>query len=168
MEAGTYFGTGSKYLEPSTLQYKWFGAVWRYTNSTRIIMGYWFGEDEAELLDQSKKAGWDKCSRMQNPSELRKVYDTYRSAQSEQDWNKRTMLSLFLCFREPWKHLKNGWYILRSNSGVPVHLSAVQKKRIFVWLEHTAVCESVEQIQLFIDNVNSQHQISLTTVSSLS
>lgn len=161
MEAELYFDTGSNYLEPCSLQYKWFGAVWRYENSNQIIVGYWFGDYESDILNQISLAGRSKESLRQQSVGLIKAYEAYRSAQSKLDWNKRTLFPVVTAFREPWRNVKNGWYILRSNPRFPAHISAVHKTRVLIWLEHTAVCESEEDLQRFIDKVNTQHRISL-------
>ncbi|NRF90566.1 hypothetical protein HQN89_05880 [Paenibacillus frigoriresistens] len=34
----------------------------------------------------------------------------------------------------------------------------MHKKKFFIWLEHSAVCETEEELQAFIKQVNEEHQ----------
>ena len=35
------------------------------------------------------------------------------------------------------------------------------KKKFFIWLEHSAVCETEEELDAFIKQVNEEHQVEL-------
>jgi hypothetical protein len=161
MESKVYFGCGCKYLDPYELQYKWFGAVWCYKEDTKMVMRYWFAEKKCDLFYLLKNAGWEQWTLETDPAEVNSVYRSLRSTQQKQDWECHSRLALRTAFCEPWKDMKHGWYILRSNDGYPVHISALHKKKIFVWLEHVSVCESEEELQQFIDQVNLKHSITL-------
>jgi hypothetical protein len=161
MEQSVFFGCGYNYLDPQTLKHRWFGAVWKCEETTQIILGYWFADNKEKLLKLILMSGWEKPSPEMNPQMVNKAYQAFRSVQQRQDWESRSLLPLRMAFTEPWKRVKQGWYILKSNEGYPAHVSAIRKKRLLLWLEHVTVCENEEQLNQFIHQVNLRHQITL-------
>lgn len=122
---------------------------------------YWFGDNESELMTHLQNTGWNQYIRESNTTEIKKIYDAIRSAQRDKDWNQRSLLPLLKPFRKPWKQVKSGWYILKSNDGFPMHISAIRKNRFSVWLEHADVCENEDDVNRFIDQVNTRHHIAI-------
>ncbi|NEW08313.1 hypothetical protein GK047_20125 [Paenibacillus sp. SYP-B3998] len=164
MEQTVFRGCGCNFLDPLTLQHRWFGAVWTCKNKAQFLLGYWFADNRDKLMALMQLEGWGKTSLEANPLEVKKAYQVFRAAQHKQDWEHRSLLPLRLAFIEPWKRVKLGWYIVKSNEGYPAHVSAVQKKRLLLWLEHVALCENEEQLEQFIHQVNLRHQIALKNV----
>jgi hypothetical protein len=161
MEQKVFFGFDCNYLDPQTLKLRWFGAVWKFEETTQIFLGYWFADNKDMLLELILRAGWEKPSQEKNLYEVKKAYQAFRTVQQKQDWESRSLLPLRLAFTEPWKRVKQGWYILKSNEGYPAHVSAICKKRLLLLLEHVTVCENEEQLNQFIHQVNLRHQITL-------
>ncbi|MCZ8513563.1 hypothetical protein O9H85_14190 [Paenibacillus filicis] len=161
------FGCAQGYLDPFTLQNKWFGAVWCYRDNLQMVMGYWFADSQTDLLNNVRKAGWTHWIDDASSIKLKKVYDSIRMEQEKLDWQRRSCLRLSAAFRKPWKHVKPGWYVLRSNRDFPTHVSAIQKKRYTVWLVHVAVCENEKDLFRFIERVQRQHSIKLYSEPSL-
>lgn len=153
-----YFGCEKGYLDIHTLKYRWFGAVWRYQGSLKIVIGYWFGDSESEIRKQTQFYGHTHYC---GTNDLQEVYSTIREIQKEQDWKQRSRLSFFTLFKSPWRNVKLGWYILRSRKTYPFYVSAIQKKNFYIWLEHVSVCETEEHLNEFISKVNQEHNIQL-------
>jgi hypothetical protein len=153
-----YFGCEKGYLDIHTLKYRWLGAIWRYQGSLRIVMGYWFGESESEIRKQIQFYGQTHSC---DTKDLQEVYSTIQDLQKEQAWKQRSRLSIFAIFKSPWKDVKSGWYILRSRKNYPFYVSAIQKKKFSIWLEHVSVCETEEHLNEFLAKVNQEHNIQL-------
>ena len=153
-----YFGCEKGYLDIHNLTYRWFGAIWRYQGSLKIVMGYWFGDSQSEIRKQIQFYGQTHSCDTKN---LQEVYSTIRDLQNEQDWKQRPRLSIFAIFKSPWKDLKSGWYILRSRKTYPFYVSAIQKRNFSIWLEHVSVCETEEHLKEFLAKVNQEHNIQL-------
>lgn len=155
------FGLGSRYLNPFSLEYGWFGAIWSYTESTRRVEGYWFGHDKKDVITLAKKAGWQNWTESTNSNELQDVYDAIRKKQKLSDWKRSSLFSLKAAYA--WRNISSGWYIIRSTPSpyYPFYISAIRKNYCFVWLVHTDICENSNDLQLFIKKVNDQHHIKL-------
>ncbi len=152
-----YFGIHPHVLEPASLEFSSFGAIWYVENKRRYIVGYGFGRDQIEILSQfNTSTAYSTCSDNQV------MYDIYRSIrdkQQAQDWSTRKRLPLLTVLKEPWKNMDPGWYILRSRSQFPLHLSVVHKKKYEIWLEHAAVCENETELKDYIARVKQTHTL---------
>ncbi|MGG3466363.1 hypothetical protein ABES02_02190 [Neobacillus pocheonensis] len=157
-----YFGCEKGYLDIHTLKYRWFGAIWKYQGSLKIVMGYWFGDSASEIRKQIQLYGHTHSC---ETKDLQEVYSTIRDLQKEQDWKQRSRLSIFAIFKSPWKDVKSGWYILRSRKTYPCYVSAIQKKKLSIWLEHVSVCETEEHLNEFLAKVNQEHNIQLRSLN---
>jgi hypothetical protein len=157
-----YFGCEDGCLDINTLQYRWFGAVWKLQGSVKIVCGYWFGNSESDVRNQARIYG-----SLQNVSteHLQDVYSSIRKIQNEKDWKQRSRLPFFSLFTSPWKGVDSGWYIIRSRETYPFYVSAIRKKRFSVWLEHVSICENRQNFDEFVAKVNREHDIQLKIVS---
>ena len=156
----TYFGDGFGYLDIFALRYCWFGAVWQWHGGVRLIMGYWFADSQEELMRQTEQSGWIDVLKA-DKNEVKEIYLDIRREQARQDWERRTILSLSILFRKPWREMKPGWYIIRSRSQFPLIASCIRKSRWFIWLEHVRVCENLDDMKNFTYSINQKHGISL-------
>jgi hypothetical protein len=155
-----YFAHAPGYLDIYTLSYRWFGAVWTLNNELQqLVRGYWFGNEQEEVIRQAKHAGWHFLNEVKNEGIIRPIYEAFRRMQRELDWNKRSRLSIRSSVSRPWRTVKPGWYIIRSRDQFPLYISSVQKRGWIVYLEHADVCENETDIRNFIDKVNCEHNI---------
>ncbi|MDQ0088094.1 hypothetical protein J2T12_001500 [Paenibacillus anaericanus] len=159
-----YLGIHQNMLEPVSLSYLCFGALWYEDNNQRYIVGYGFGENKIEVLRQF--SNHSSCEKCMDPNIVREVYRSIRDKQQKQDWSTRLRFPLSNVFRAPWKDVASGWYIVRSRKIYPLHLSAIHKKRYRIWLEHTAVCESESELFAFIEKVKFTHNVDLKLMES--
>lgn len=152
-----YFGIHPNLLEPISLDITTFGALWYEQDKQRYIIGYGFGPVQIDKLSQfCRSSAYFKCTDKQV------MYDIYRSIrhkQQEQDWCTRKRLAWLSAFKEPWKSMNPGWYVLRSRSNFPFHLSIVHKKKYSIWLEHAAVCEDEAELSNYIMMAKQSHQL---------
>lgn len=152
-----YFGIHPEVLNPVSLEVSCFGAIWYEEDRQRYIVGYGFGPDQTETLSQfCTSAAYFTCS---NTQVMYEIYKTIRDKQQEQDWLAHQRLSWLAAFKKPWKDLNSGWYVLRSRSTFPLHLSVVRKTKYGVWLEHTAVCENETELNACLDRTRRTHQM---------
>ncbi|RCX23758.1 hypothetical protein DFP94_1011360 [Fontibacillus phaseoli] len=150
-----YFGTHPHVLEPASLEYSSFGALWYEQDKRRYIVGYGYGTSQVDMLSQfCESSAYLTCT------DQRVIYDIYKSIrdkQQAQDWSTRKRLSLLSAFKDPWKDMDEGWYILRSRNRFPLHLSVVRRKKYGVWLEHAAVCEDEAELMDYIARAKQIH-----------
>jgi hypothetical protein len=160
MTAGStvFFGCAPQFLDPFSLTYRWFGAVWSYEANLKIVEGFWFSTQKEEVIKQIKTK-WENWREVADPIEVKSVYESIREKQRQQDWNKRTLLSIKSVFT--WKGTTSGWYILRSNHNYPFYISVVKKNRFLAWLVHADICENVAEVNHFIEKVNREHNIKI-------
>lgn len=149
-----YFGIHPNLLNPVSLEVSSFGAIWYEEDQQRYIVGYGFGPDQIETLSQfCASSVYFICS---NTGVLFEIYKSIRNKQQEQDWLIHKRLRLLAAFQAPWRNLNSGWYVLRSRSTFPLHLSVFRKTKYSVWLEHAAVCENEAEL---MDCLNRTRQI---------
>ncbi|MFP4976795.1 hypothetical protein ACE6ED_15430 [Paenibacillus sp. CN-4] len=160
-----YFGTCRGLLDPVSLEFRCFGAVWYEEHGHRYVVGYGFGEHRVEILRQfNLSLSLRECA---DDRTVREIYQEIRTIQQEQDWSGRTRLPLLAAFKQPWREMRPGWYVLRSRQCFPCHVSFVHKTKTSVWLEHAAVCENDQELQACIQRASDAHQIGFTILSNL-
>lgn len=160
-----YWGELKEALDPVSLAYTRFAAVWHETDGERIVSGYAFGDRGiASLLNQAGHA----FRRSPDPQAVEQIYRDIRRRQQEQDWTTRMRFPLRTPFRSPWKALGEGWYALRSQPNFPLHLTIVRKSAWFLWLEHAAVCENEAELAACLDRAKKAHRLRELTPASLS
>jgi hypothetical protein len=49
-----FFACAPQYLDPFSLTYRWFGAVWRYEANLKIVEGFWFSTQKDDVIKQVK------------------------------------------------------------------------------------------------------------------
>jgi hypothetical protein len=160
-----YFGAESHCLDIFILRYRWFGAVWKCKGNYQIVLGFWFGDNQQEIVKQARDARWTSFIDSKDSEAIRSVYKHVRYVQREHDWDKRSRLALHTAFTRPWKDVSPGWYVIRSHSHFPFYIAAVRKKKIFIWLEHVSVCEAEGDVDCFLERVNQVHGIELHVLS---
>ncbi len=159
-----YFGILPGCLDIFTLSYRWFGCAWMVDGSLTVIIGFWFADSQYEVEKMSKRDGQLQKACLANANEVKEMYDEIRRQQALQDWEKRSRLKWMTVFRNPWRSVKSGWYIIRSRKEFPYYVSAIYKGRCFAWIEHVSVCENEDDLHSFIKKVNQHHQIQLETL----
>lgn len=144
-------------LDPVSLTYRRFAAVWHEEDGQRYVTGYAFGDSEvASLIRAGGSPPRHQCA---DPQAIREIYRSIRAKQQEQDWSARARLPLLTAFKEPWKNMENGWYALRSRQAFPMHLSIVHKTAYFLWLEHAAVCENEAELAECLARAKTAHHL---------
>ncbi|MFD1177339.1 hypothetical protein ACFQ3W_13670 [Paenibacillus puldeungensis] len=157
-----YLGTHRDLLDPVSLRYLRFGALWYEEHGQRLVVGYGFGESKIEILRQfGAQASCQACMDMEIVHE---IYQKIRKQQQEQDWSEHRQLPLLSAFKKPWRNMSSGWYVLKFQKSFPVHLSIVHKTKYTVWIEHSAVCENEAEIQCCIEKAAAAHHIDLKWV----
>lgn len=156
-----HFGCISGCLDIFTLRYRWFGAAWQYQDEHQIVLGFWFGDNIQEIIQQANNAGWHSFDHSNVPKDARSVYDHIRNQQKQQDWDKRSRLPLRTAFKKPWKDVREGWYVIRSRSIYPLYVSAVYRRKYSVWVEHVCLCEDQVDLDHFIEQVNQDYKMNL-------
>ncbi len=156
-----HFGCILGCLDIFTLSYRWFGAVWKYKGNHRMVLGFWFGDNIQDIIQQANDAGWHSFVHSNEREGTRSVYDHIRNQQKQQDWDKRSRLPLRTAFKKPWKDVKEGWYVIRSRSVYPLYVSAVYRRKYSVWVEHVGICEDQVDLDHFIEQVNQEHKMNL-------
>lgn len=157
-----YLGIAPNLLNPIHLDYEWFGVLWlEEDHHSPIIIGYWFSKERSEITQNAILSGFSKWTKISDQQIIMRMYQSIRNKQKKQDWENRTRLSIRTIFKSPWNGVSSGLYIIKSRDTYPLHVSALFKKKIFVWLEHTAVCETEEELHEFIKRVNEEHRIEL-------
>ncbi len=154
-----YWGIQQGLLEPISLNYVCFGALWFEENHHRYIVGYGFGQDQIDTLRHFCSPSTCECC-----SDKRIVYEIYkniREKQQQQDWSTRSSFPWLTAFKEPWKDVAVGWYVLRSRSTYPLHLSFIHKQKYRLWLEHAAVCENEAEMFACIEKARVTHHVDL-------
>lgn len=152
-----YFGIHPEVLEPASLEQSNFGALWYEENNQRYIIGYGFSREQIAVLTQfSAASAHITCTDL---PVIYQIYQSIRDKQQLQDWSARKRFPLVTAFREPWKSLAPGWYILRSRKTFPLHLSIVHKSKGLVWLEHAAVCEDEAELAACISRAEQLHHL---------
>lgn len=152
-----YLGIAPHLLNPILLDYQWFGVLWFEENNQPIIIGYWFSKVKSEISQQAIQAGFSKWTEISDLPIILSMYQSIRDKQKKQDWETRTRLSIRTIFKSPWNEVSSGLYIIKSRGTYPLHVSAILKKKFFVWLEHAAVCETKEDLHEFMKRVNEEH-----------
>jgi hypothetical protein len=157
-DSTVYFGCAPQYLDPFSLTYKWFGAVWRYEANLKMVEGFWFSTQKEVVINQVKEK-WGNGSEITDPIEIKSIYEDIRKKQKQQDWKKKTLLSLKSVFSR--RETKSGWYVIHSAHNYPYYISLVKKNRFFAWIIHTDICESIADETYFIERVNREHNITI-------
>jgi hypothetical protein len=158
----TYFGLHQGYLDIQTMKYRIFGAVWKIANDRKYVLGYWFVDRENEIHSAIQKAGFSDLIKSEK-NQIDEIYRSIRMEQEKENWSKRKRLHVLSIMKKPWKDLRKGWYVLKSNTDYPMILTCIQKKRYSIWIEHIQVCETEEDIKRFLNLVNIEHNIKLTS-----
>lgn len=156
----TYFAFKSGYLDMHTMKYRVFGATWKTIDGRKYILGYWFADNPNEIHRFTQEAGFSNTAKAKE-NEINEIYLSIRMEQDKDNWTKRSMLHLFSMMKKPWKDLRKGWYVLRSDANFPMVLTCIQKKRYSIWIEHIQVCETEADIKKFINLINTEHNIKL-------
>ncbi|MZQ85491.1 hypothetical protein GQF01_25565 [Paenibacillus sp. 5J-6] len=155
-----YLGLVPHLFNPIHLDYEWFGVLWREEdNRYPTIVGYWFSKEKSEITQSVTRSGFSKWIEKSDHHIITNMYTSIRNKKKKQDWEHRTRLPILTIFKSPWSEVPSGMYILKSRDTFPLHASAVCKKRFFVWLEHSAVCENEGELQSFMKRVQEDHQI---------
>ncbi|NQX60347.1 hypothetical protein [Paenibacillus qinlingensis] len=155
-----YLGILPHMLNPIDLDYDWFGVLWLEENNRfPIIVGYWFSKEESEITHNVIQTGLSKWTQISDNQIIMRMYQSIRNLQKKQDWETRTRLSIRTIFKSPWNDVSSGLYIIKSRETYPLHVSAILKKKFFVWLEHVAVCETEEELHVFMKRVSEEHQM---------
>lgn len=157
----TLFGSKKDCFDMHTLRYRVFGAVWKLIDGNKIILGYWFADNERELQYTIRNAGFTELTFSDN-SGINEIYHSIRNEQEQQNWSKRSKLPILSILKKPWKDLREGWYVLKSDDHFPSILTCIQKNRYSVWIEHIQVCENQCDAIKFINLINAEHNIQLT------
>lgn len=160
-----YFGSEPCCLDIFTLRYRWFGAIWKYEGNHQTVLGFWFGDNKRDVVEQAHDAGWISFVDSNDPEATRSVYEHIRNRQREHDWGQRSRLALYTAFIKPWKDVPPGWYVIRSDRRFPFYVAAIRKTKFFVWLEHASVCETQRDVDIFLERVNREHGVKLQVVS---
>lgn len=153
-----FFACAPQYLDPFSLTYSWFGAVWRYEVNLKMVEGFWFSTQKEDVIKQVNTK-WENWREVADPIEIKSVYESIREKQKQLDWNKRSLLSLKSVFL--WRVTTPGWYVIYSNHDYPFYISVVNKSRFFAWLVHADICENVTDLNHFIEKVNQEHNIKI-------
>ncbi|MNO51987.1 hypothetical protein D3C76_423960 [compost metagenome] len=154
-----FIGSISNVLEPASLEFNSFGALWYEEDNRRYIIGYGFGAGQiANLALFCNSPEYVTCNDVRL---IHEIYKDIRKKQIAQDWSTRKRLPLQAVFKEPWKSMNTGWYALRSRSLFPLHLSIVHKTKFSVWLEHAAVCENESELAHYLTKAEQAHQLRL-------
>ncbi|UQZ32694.1 hypothetical protein C2I18_03440 [Paenibacillus sp. PK3_47] len=152
-----YFGTHPSMLDPVSLKELSFGVIWYEEDRQRYIISYGFGPDQLRTLAQfCASSAYCRCS---NTRVMHEIYRSIRDKQQEQDWSARRRLGWLAAFKDPWTNLQSGWYVIRSRSTFPFHLSVIRKTRYSVWLEHAAVCENESELLDCLDRTRATHHL---------
>ncbi|KRF35901.1 hypothetical protein [Paenibacillus sp. Soil787] len=157
-----YLGVVPNLLNPIHLVYEWFGVLWlEEDHHFPVIVGYWFSKERSDITQNAILSGFSKWTEISDQQIIMRLYQSIRNKQKKQDWENRTRLSIRTIFKSPWNEVSSGLYIIKSRDIYPLHASAILKKKFFVWLEHTAVCETEEELHEFMNQVKEEHQIEL-------
>ncbi|MDU0202624.1 MULTISPECIES: hypothetical protein [Paenibacillus] len=155
-----YLGLIPEMLNPIPLTYEWFGVLWlEEANRFPVIVGYWFSKEKSDIIQKAQRAGYANLTEISEHYVIMNMYRSIRNKQKEQDWEKRSRLSIRMNFTAPWKNVPSGLYVVKSRNTFPLHASAISKKRFFLWLEHAAVCETEQELQAFIRRVQREHHL---------
>ncbi|NOU78984.1 hypothetical protein GC101_08825 [Paenibacillus sp. LMG 31459] len=130
-----YLGVHPHMLDPVSLEFSSFGVLWYEEGKQRYVVS---------------------CS---NEQVLYNIYTSIRDKQQERDWQTRKRLALWTAFKEPWKSMPDGRYVLRSRDKFPLHLSVVRKTKYSIWLEHTVVCENEAQLTSYLAGAKQTHHL---------
>ena len=153
-----YFGCAPQYLDPFSLTHRWFTAVWRYEANLKMVEGFWFSAQKEDVIKQIK-AKWGNGREVTDSIEIKSIYEVIRKKQKQQDWNKRTLLSLKSVFSG--RGTKPGWYIVHSDPNYPFYISLVKKNRFFARIIHADICENAADERIFIEKINREHNIKI-------
>ena len=156
----TVFGSKKDCFDMHTLRYRVFGAVWKLVDGKKIILGFWYADNEGELQCAIKSAGFTDIINS-NFDDINEVYQSIRFEQDQQNWSKRSKLPILTILKKPWKDFRKGWYVIKSSANFPCILTCIQKKRYSVWIEHIKVCETKSDAVKFINSINAEHNIHL-------
>ena len=159
----TYFGIKKECLDMHTMKYRVFGAVWILKDGKKYILGYWFADKVSEILIAIKDAGFSSPIQSQK-NDVDEIYQTIRMEQDRDNWTQKSRLPFICILKKPWKDLRKGWYILKSSTNYPTILTCIQKKQYSIWIEHIQVCEHKNDAVKFINLINTEHNIQLSSV----
>lgn len=154
-----YWGTQQGLLEPISLNYVCFGALWFEEDHLRTIVGYAFGQNQIEALRHFSNPS--TCERCMDRKIIYEIYKNIREKQQLQDWAAHQRFPWLSAFKEPWKDVAVGWYVIRSRNTFPLHLSVIRKQKFRLWLEHVAVCENEAEMLAYIEKANVAHHVEL-------
>ncbi|KAA9004205.1 hypothetical protein F4V43_12480 [Paenibacillus spiritus] len=152
-----YFGTLPRMLDPVSLEESSFAALWFEEEEQRFIVGYGFGSRQIDKLKQfmAFTAHFTCCDERITTD----IYREIRQIQQEHDWTAHRRLPFLSVFRAPWNRMEPGWYILKSRSVYPLHLSVVRRTPYSIWLEHVSVCESEAELRACIEKAGQAHKL---------
>lgn len=147
------------------MQYRWFGVVWYDRDNSQVVVDYRF-EDSKESLDQwLRKQRWDDINRV--PNQASQLYRSLRSQQQSRDWTYQEQMPFYTVFKNPWKNVARGWYVICSGNEYPFLATAVERKKFTVWVHHHYICENEHDLNTFISRVNEEWEITLQKLSNI-
>ncbi|WP_088068185.1 hypothetical protein [Gottfriedia luciferensis] len=155
----TFLGISNHQLDIDTMTYRFFGAVWKFQNGYRYIIGYWFAESKEELMNIIE-TGHGKKLIKQN-EQINEVYFTIREKQELELWQKRIKLSNKVVNQAYWRRKKTGWYLIKSNKNFPCLITCFQKTNKDIWIKHIAICEFDYDLKRIINLINLENGIQL-------
>lgn len=155
-----FYGIKCSCLDIHTMRYRVFGALWKWVDGKRYIIGYWFADNVNEILCRIQKAGFTSIINSKE-NEINEIYNLIRIQQDNENWSKRKMLQFLSIMKKPWKDLKRGWYVIKSGNKFPMIVTCIQKKRFSIWIEHIQICETEGDIKKFLNQINLEHHIHL-------
>ncbi|MCQ6277716.1 hypothetical protein [Bacillus sp. EB600] len=154
-----YFCCKRGFLDPHTLRYRMFGAVWKLMDGKRYILGYWFADQQNEIKVSVEKAGWRTY--IKEDDEISEIYKCIRTAQENENWKNRSKLPFISIFNKPLKGLERGMVCIKINQPFPMHTFMYTKKVYSIWIERIHVCETENDLKNFLNLINVEHNINL-------
>ena len=161
-----YYDFAPRCLDWSTMRYRWFGVVWEERRNSNIMVKYHFEDNEKSLVQWLQKENWGILRRVTD-----KANDFYRSLrrhQESREWAYHSRMTFYTIYKNPWKTVKLGWYVIRSSNTYPCIVTAVERKKLSVWIHHQYICETDQDLDTFISRVNKEWDVSLQRLSDIS
>ncbi len=156
----TFFGIGNNQLDITTMCYRQFGAVWQIKNGYTHIIGYWFCDNENDLIKNINSGQW--ANLINQGERISDVYQAIRKEQEKELWEVNVKLPKKIMSQDNWREQKPGFYIVKSSEHFPCSLTCFIKTKNSLRIKHIFICESQNDISKGIDLINIQHNITLS------
>ena len=165
MDDGSLFiGCAPRCLDFSTLEARWFCAVWSGEERRRTVRAFWFADARAAAVARARAEFPAARLCAAGEQAARECYQALRRRRTKAGGPYR--LARLSAFRAPWREVPPGWYALCSRGTYPCYVAAVRRGRWSVRIRHISLCETPGEAAEFLREVSALRRTRLTLLAN--